>query len=67
MYRYMELFNKATAAGATQADINNLGEWFEMFGMQYWNGEYFDADEFRLYPVYLETPLGLYIDGYEFK
>ena len=48
-YDYEELKEKALTFGATQEEINNLGEWFERFGDRYWNGEYFDIDnEHRL-------------------
>lgn len=51
-YNYAELRAKAVAPGATQADINTLGEWFFQFGSD-WNGEYYDADGGkRLYPIY---------------
>lgn len=29
-----------------------LGEWFNAYGDRCWNGEYYDADGMRLYPVY---------------
>lgn len=48
---YKEIFEKATAPGATQDDIDHLGDWFESYGAAYWNGEYFDADGLRLFPV----------------
>lgn len=38
-YNYAELLAKATAPDATQADINTLGEWFNHFGRDYWDGE----------------------------
>ena len=47
-YDYVELREKAL--NGTQKDVNLLGEWFEMHGSHYWNGEYFDADNgYRLY------------------
>ena len=42
-YDYKELYEKATAYNASQDDINALGEWFENYGMCYWNGERFEA------------------------
>ena len=48
---YEELKVAATAPDATQQDIDNLGEWFSRYGESYWNGEYYDADEIRVYPV----------------
>ena len=51
-YSYKELRAAATAPGATQADINALGEWFNRYGDRYWNGEYYDAEnDLKLYPV----------------
>lgn len=50
-YSYKELFAKATDTDATQDDIDHLGDWFESYGSAYWNGEYYDADGFRLFSV----------------
>ena len=43
------------------AAINMLGEWFTEYNMDEWNGEYFEADGLRIYPVYS----GEEIVGYE--
>lgn len=51
-YDYNELLKKATAPNAEQIDIDTLGAWFSEYGTRYWNGEYYDADSFRLFPVY---------------
>lgn len=52
-YSYTELKNKATAANATQEDIDTLGAWFEEYGTEYWNGECFAIDATRsLFPIY---------------
>lgn len=51
-YDYDELRAAAVQPEATEADILALGEWFSRFGEVYWNGEYYDADGRRLYPVY---------------
>lgn len=52
-YDYQDLRAAAVRPGATQEDINALGEWFDRHGMMFWNGEYFDADEgLRLRPVW---------------
>lgn len=55
---YKELHAAATAPGATQADIDALGEWFSEYGCTFWNGECYDAsaaDEptgtLSLYPI----------------
>ena len=44
-YNYNDLRAAATSENKTQAEIDALGEWFENYGAQYWNGEYFDADD----------------------
>lgn len=68
MYEYEELRAKAIAADATPEDIENLGNWFERYGDQYWNGEYFDADGYRLYPVYeYDEDDEAILKGYEFR
>ena len=51
-YKYSELLQKATRKNATQEDVDRLVEWFQQYGDQYWNGEYFDADGYQLRPVY---------------
>lgn len=69
-YDYEMLRSAAIAYEATQDDINALGEWFTQFGKTYWNGEYYDADGLRLFPVYKasgETEDCFEIAGYEFR
>lgn len=67
-YRYSELKNAAVAFGANKKAIDELGEWFQRFGTNYWNGEYFDAGEFRLYPVYKEEENGDFtLAGFEIR
>ena len=68
-YDYDELRSAATAPNATQADIDALGEWFQVHGQRYWNGEYFDADGgVRVYPVYQEIAQDEYeLTGYELR
>lgn len=60
---YEELRSAATANDATQEDINALGKWFDAYGSAYWNGEYYDADGIRLYPI-IEWDE---VTGYEFR
>ena len=50
-YNYDEL-RKAAIEDPTPENLANLGEWFQDYGSSFWNGEYFDADGYRLYPVY---------------
>ena len=68
-YSYEELSQKALAAGASQADVDALGEWFQQYGEKYWTGECFqiDADN-SLFPIY--TQIGedeFEITGYEIR
>lgn len=64
-YGYEDL-RKAANSGR-QEDIDALGSWFERYGNEFWNGEFYDADGMRLFPVYKwndETDQGELI-GYE--
>lgn len=69
-YDYEEIRAAAIAPGATQDEINALGDWLEQYGGTAWNGEYFDADDgIRVYPVYdwdEENDVGI-LKGYEIK
>lgn len=49
-YSYAEL-RAAVEADANEDNVNALGEWFESYGTEYWNGEYFDADGIKIYPI----------------
>ncbi len=70
-YDYEMLRAAATAPGATQEDINKLGEWFEQYGDMYWNGESFDADDelqvVRIYKPVEGSPGEFEIVGYELR
>ena len=58
-YDYKKLLRKALSAKATQKDINTLGMWFNSFGLDFWNGEYFDMENGKkLCPVFVETGTG---------
>lgn len=50
-YSYEDLHREAVA-NPTHDNLMALGEWFRRYGMEYWNGEYFDADGDRLVPIY---------------
>lgn len=68
-YDYDELRAAATAPGATAEDLRELGRWFEQYGMDYWNGECWDADGLRLFPI-IEWDAALEqgeTTGYEFR
>lgn len=70
-YDFPELLSAATAPDATQVDLNNLGKWFQHYGMEYWNGEYFDVDgkgTLCLYPINVEVDEDWwYLAGYELR
>lgn len=66
-YSYSELL-EAVKANATPDNVDALGEWFEQYGDQFWNGEYYDADGLRLFPVYAEVSEDQFeITGYEVR
>lgn len=68
-YDYEELRDKALSTTATQEDVNALGKWFEHYGNDYWNGEYWEIDSNNsLYPIYREVSEDEFeIVGYEIK
>lgn len=68
-YNYKELCEKALAFDATQDDINALGEWFDRYGMDDWNGECFHVDAYHdLYPIHKEVGYDDYeVVGYTFS
>lgn len=66
-YSYSELL-EAVKANATPDNVDALGAWFEQYGDRYWNGEYYDADGLRLFPVYVEVSEDQFeITGYEVR
>lgn len=67
-YNYEELKNKALKTNKIE-DINELGEWFENFGNEFWNGEFYEIDNNnRLYPIYKEIEEDEFIiTGYEIR
>ena len=68
-YDYEELKNKALAQNAVQEDIDALGKWFEQYGVEYWNGEYYEIDSNnRLLPMYKQIDEDEFeIVGYEIR
>lgn len=40
------------AAENDSSAVNALGSWFYLYGWDYWNGEYFDADGMKVVPQY---------------
>ena len=68
-YSYQELSKKALSDSATQEDVNNLGQWFDLYGMDFWNGKCFSIDsEHDLYPIYAPADNDQYdIIGYEIR
>ena len=66
-YSYAEL-KSAVMENASEENINALGEWFADYGTAYWNGECYDADDFLLYPIYVEVEEDEYeVRGYEIR
>ena len=66
-YSYEEL-KAAVIADASESNVNALGEWFSSYGSDYWNGEYYDADDFRVFPVLQEVDEDEFeIVGYELR
>lgn len=66
-YSYSELL-EAVEANETPDNVDALGAWFEQYGDRYWNGEYYDADGLRLFPVYVEVSEDQFeITGYEVR
>lgn len=67
-YDYKELFEKAVSKEATQDDIKKLYDWFQQYGQQYWNGEYFETEKnLRLYPIYKKVNDDFILIGYKFE
>ncbi len=70
-YAYEELAAAATRHGATQEEINALGEWFEQYGQRFWNGSSYEVDEKKdiyLAPIMREVEEDEYeIIGYTFS
>ena len=48
---YEDLKNKALTPTASQEDINNLLDWFFIYGGRYYHkrGQYYKRDKFKLY------------------
>lgn len=66
-YSYSDLL-EAVKKNESAENVNALGEWFEQYGAQFWNGEYYDADGLRLFPVYVEISEDQFeITGYEVR
>lgn len=56
-YMYAELEAAALNPCATQAEINALGEWFQQYGEDFWNGQSWTVDEkkgIHIAPIYRE-------------
>ena len=55
-YGYKEYLNKAKS-NPTKENLLNLANWFNLFGVEYWNGESFIIDNnHSLKPIYDITP-----------
>lgn len=71
MVSYFDFDELAAKALETRdpADLAALGEWFERYGNEYWNGECYTIDSSHdLVPVYEEVELDDFqIVGYEIR
>jgi hypothetical protein len=66
-YDYQELREKLNGKH-TQDDVNALGEWLSQYGDDSWNGEYYDADGLKIFPVYNQISEDEFdLVGYEIK
>lgn len=66
-YSYQEL-KAAVMANPAAENVNALGEWFSNYGNDYWNGEYYDADDFAVWPMYKEVEEDEFeFTGYEIR
>lgn len=67
-YNYKELINQVRE-NETPETLAELGYWFEHYGSSDdWNGEYWDCELGRLYPIYGSEQDGCYpIVGWEIK
>ena len=56
-YNFKELEERAFTEGTAEA-VNDLAKWYEKYGMQFWNGEFFsgkyNGEEYILVPDYEE-------------
>lgn len=68
-YGYEELAEQALRFDATQEDLDHLAQWFETFGMRFWNGECYEIDNSHyLYYIYEEDENGDFKTvGYEIR
>ena len=67
-YNYDEL-RRTAIENPTPENLENLGEWFCTYGMDFWNGESWDADGYRLFPTYSEPDVDRDCErvGYELR
>lgn len=64
-YDYTEL-SAAALRTESEEDLNRLGEWFNLYGASYWNGEKYEIDSTHfLRPIYREINDGFEVTGYE--
>ena len=67
-YDYDRL-RKAAIDEPTPENLEHFAHWFNLYGMDFWNGECWDADGYGLYPIYEwdeENDVGNIV-GYELK
>lgn len=51
-YEYPELKKKVEADPKNQKLLQRMTNWFWAYDSFGWNGEYYDCEDFRIYPVY---------------
>lgn len=62
-YDYEELLAKAKE-NKTQENLQNLVDWLSFYDSSSWNGEYYEADDLRIYPCYTEIDDEFVLIGY---
>lgn len=68
-YNYNELERAALSPSASTEDLKALAKWFELYGMNFWDGEgWHISGQWRLFPIYEEVETDEFeVVGYEIK
>ena len=57
-YTDYDLLRRRVIANPTSIrNMTDLALWFELFGIDFWNGEYWDADGYSLRPIFEYDPI----------
>ena len=54
---YPDLIKRLRSETRTSEDVDNMGEWFSLYGYMFWDGECYDCDEFEIFPVNRYDPI----------